>query len=65
MPYIIRECIKKEATRSTFPDISNEFIKIANWNTYTRDSIVKSDNGTKYKHMGTFNNAIIVEKLKD
>ena len=63
MTQIIKEVNGKEGTRSSFPDITNEFTQIANWNTYTRESIVKSDKGTKYKHMGIVNNTILVKKL--
>jgi hypothetical protein len=54
---------KQEGTRSTFTDITNEFMQIANWNTYTINSVVKNDKGEKYKHAGTFNNTILVEKV--
>jgi hypothetical protein len=52
-----------EGTRSTFPDITNEFTQVANWNTYTNEDVIKNDRGEKYQHKGVVNNVILVEKV--
>lgn len=63
MNQTIKEVNGKEGTRSSFPDISNQFRQIANWNIYERGNTITSDDGTKYEHKGIINGVILLQKL--
>jgi len=63
MTQTIKEVNGREGTRSSYPDISNQFKQIANWNIYERGNTVTNDEGTKYKHMGIINGVILLQKL--
>lgn len=52
-----------EGARSTYTEITNEFLQIANWNTYSNGDTVKSDSGEKYEYVGKAINAILLKKL--
>ncbi len=59
----IKEVKRGNGAKAYFPIISDKFLTISNWNTYSEGDKISDDEGNKYLHRGVINNAVLVEPI--